>query len=125
MHKSNKKFYCDVCQYRTNLNSSFKRHLATIKHMKNSRESSVKMDIIKFEDVNIEICGKQKEDINKSMDLIEKITNQLTELKQENSILKANQHFKRDYYNDYDDICINSCSSFKSVFDDDFKTLFN
>lgn len=132
MDNINKKFFCDVCQYGTNSNNSYKKHLKTSKHMKNTRESSVKLDIVKYEDINIEICGNKDKhnEIDKSMKFIEKMTDELTSLRQENTILKANIDNSRNYspiykcsnkqiYDcDYDD------ERFVTIFDDDFSCLF-
>ena len=91
MDNVDQKYFCDVCQYGTNLNNSYKKHLKTIKHMKHTRESSVKLDIVKYEDINIQICGKKEKqnEVNKSMKFIEKMTDELTNLRQENILLKA------------------------------------
>lgn len=119
MHKD-KKFFCDVCSYGTNVNNSFKKHLKTLKHTQNLRESSVKMHIKKYkpENININICADE-EIVNKndkSMVFLEKITNELTQLQQENMLLKLNKQSNNMF-----PVKLNN---FTSIFDDDFSSLF-
>jgi hypothetical protein len=122
-----KKYFCDVCDYSTDLNNSFKKHQKTLKHINNSRESSVKMEITKFarkkhQKVHIEINGDEKEnEINESIKLIDNITNELTQLREENLLLKINmqnQFSNVETQYKYDD------TEFQTVFDNDFTKLF-
>ena len=121
MHKGDKKFFCDVCEYGTNINYSFKKHLQTIKHFRNSRESSVTIDIkkhTKSEKINIEICGEPlSNDAGKSDNLLENMINELSHLRQENALLKMSALTTSN--NSKSSVC-----NFTSIFDDDFSCLF-
>lgn len=115
------KHFCDVCEYGTNKQNLYKKHLVTQKHIRNSRESSVTIDIVKYkkpktyEKINIEIYPENDEEPNKTIDIFTKLTDELTELRQENMALKMNMEFK--YSNEH-------TGDFISVFDDDFTNLF-
>jgi hypothetical protein len=122
-----KKYLCDVCDYSTNSNSSLKKHQKTLKHIRNSRESSVKMEITKFarkkpQKIHIEIKGDDQEsEINESIKFIDKISNELAQLREENILLKMNMQ------NQFNDVEVHhQCddTEFKTVFDDDFTKLF-
>ena len=124
MYKSGHKHVCDVCEYGTNRQNSFKKHLETQKHIRNSRESSVTIDIKKhkmnktkvYEKINIEIYPENiKEESDNTIQFLKEITNELTQLRQENMLLKLNMEYQ--YPSD-------NSSNFASVFDDDFTVLF-
>jgi hypothetical protein len=121
-----KKYLCDVCDYSTDLKSSFKKHQKTLKHIHNSKESSIKMEITKFprknQKVHIEIKGNEEESkINESIKFIDKIGSELIQLKEENLLLKMNmqnQFNNTETHYQYND------TEFQSVFDDNFAKLF-
>ena len=116
------KYYCDVCDYGTDRQNSYKKHLDTQKHFKNARESSVTIDIVKFkpqlEKINIEIYPEKiKEEPDNALKFLQEVNEELTQLRQENLLLKMNMQYQQ-FNNEYNH------NNFTSVFDDDFTSLF-
>lgn len=129
MYKDDTKYFCDVCEYGTNRHNSFKKHLETQKHVRNSRESSVTIDIIKFkhnkikkvknEEINIEIYPENKKDEPDSATIfLEEVINELSQLRQENILLKMNVQYQQYPLENIKE------DTFTTVFDNDFTSLF-
>jgi hypothetical protein len=123
MPKGNKqKHFCEACNYETDRLSSYKLHLTRNKHLKNTREGTgVKIQISKYKSqkfpkVHLEILPKNEiEPENKSVEFLESLGNELTQLRNENLLLKINMQnqFNGDRYDE-----------FTSIFDDNFDVLF-
>ena len=113
-----KKLSCNMCNFETIHPSSYKKHLETKKHNKNCYGSSVKMEVRKFkpENVIIEINPDVKiEELTKSIGIIESLSEEIAELREENMLLKLNNE---------EQLNNNVINEFSSIFDDDFSDLF-
>lgn len=84
MYRMTEKYKCEICNYSTNNNSSYKRHCRTKKHIKNCNELEKKNKNIEPEVKKIEVDENERMDkrskiLKKSVDDLNRLNEMMDE----------------------------------------------